>query len=154
MHYDILMTVVSVDFIHEINLNKDECDEVVIRFVCKTPLNESDTCAMICRYFIEVYFDEDSDDVFIHNNNMSEMRGVIRAMPSDNSLNLTVGECVIPIDSKLVGELKTGVYHSDIDEVDAKTMVENQLGDLFDKEGNLIIHESAGRTPHETITRH
>lgn len=135
----ILMTVVSVELIYEINLSKSGCDEIIIKFTCETPLNESDTCFMISRYFSdEVYFDESDYDAFIRKDSFSEMRGIIRVMPTENNLRVKTGGCIIPILPEVIEEIKSGAY--DPDNEDIEKMVKRQCGDLFDKKGNLIIH--------------
>ncbi|MEL0579104.1 hypothetical protein AACK17_11150 [Pectobacterium punjabense] len=137
----ILMTVVSVELIYEINLSKSDCDEIIIKFTCETPLNESDTCFMISRYFSdEAYFDESDYNAFIRKDSVSEMRGVIRVMPTENNLRVKTGEYIIPIPPELIEEIKSGYYDPDNDNEDIGKIVERQFGSLFDKKGNLIIH--------------
>lgn len=136
---DILMTVLSVDLTYKLNNSKSDLEEIIIKFTCETPLNESDTCFMISRYFSdEIYFDESDYDAFIRKGSISEMRGVIRVMPVESNLKVKTGECFIPIIPELIEEIKSGAY--DADNEDIEKMVQRQFGDLFDKEGNLIIH--------------
>ncbi|RJL50215.1 hypothetical protein D5071_14465 [Pectobacterium carotovorum] len=128
------MTVVSVELIYGINLSKSDCDEIIIKFTCETPLNESDTCLMINRYFSdEVYFNESDYDVFIRKGSVSEMRGIIRVMPTENNLRVKAGEYIIPILPELIEEIKSGVYDPDNDNEDIEKIVERQFGNLFDK---------------------
>lgn len=137
--YQISMDIKEVMFVRENNLEANECIEVVVKFVCETPLNEFDTCTMINLYFDDVYFDVSDDDTFIKKGNVYEMGGIIIADPSEKSLALTVGKCIIPITDNMIDELKTGVYNADPAYFDVKKVVKNRFGDLFDKDGNLII---------------
>ncbi|MCL6392529.1 hypothetical protein EXT73_18900 [Pectobacterium atrosepticum] len=130
----ILITVVSVELIYAINLSKSDCDEIIIKFTCETPLNESDTCFMISRYFSdEIYFNESDYDAFIRKGSVSEMRGIIRLMPTENNLRVKIGEYIIPIIPELIEEIKSGVYDPDNDNEDIEKIVERQFGSLFDK---------------------
>ncbi|TGB53560.1 hypothetical protein CRI69_25350 [Escherichia sp. E4742] len=65
--YHILMEIKAVRYIRDIVLDsEDDYVDIMVHYRCKTPLNESDTCAMICRYFESVYFDDKAGgDYFI-----------------------------------------------------------------------------------------
>lgn len=64
IHY-ILMNIESLEYIREISdLPAGGYDEIVLKFVCETPLTESDTCEMIYRYFGDVFFNENDDDFY------------------------------------------------------------------------------------------
>ncbi|EBR5147510.1 hypothetical protein HBZ99_004078 [Salmonella enterica subsp. enterica] len=54
-HY-ILMNIQSLEYIREsADLSENGYDEVLLKFVCETPLTELDTCEMIYRYFGDVF---------------------------------------------------------------------------------------------------
>ncbi len=54
-----------IRYIRDIVLDSDnDYTEIIVHYRCKTPLNEFDTCAMICRYFESVYFEDESGETF------------------------------------------------------------------------------------------
>ncbi len=60
--YHILMEIKAVRYIRDIVLDSEnDYTDIMVHYRCKTPLSESDTCAMICRYFESVYFDDEVD---------------------------------------------------------------------------------------------
>lgn len=138
MSYCILMKIESLEFIRESNPDADGYDEAVLKFVCETPLNEYDTCEMICRYFGDVHFDESDDDFFIRKGGVYEMGGILSVIPPINVPELKTGEFIIPVIPELAGELEGGIYDADTP-VDVSKIVKRRFGDLFDKNGNLII---------------
>ncbi|MBZ9086178.1 hypothetical protein H5T23_19775 [Escherichia coli] len=65
MMYHILMEIKRIRYIRDIVLDSDnDYTEIIVHYRCKTPLNEFDTCAMICRYFESVYFEDESEETF------------------------------------------------------------------------------------------
>lgn len=138
MRDDILMMVVSIKPVYEIILGSDECSEVIISFKCVTPLGESDTCAMLARYFGDIYFEEGDDDAFIPKGGVFDMHGVIRVPPSEKTELIAGAEFSIPISSSLTRQLISQEYDVEGKE-SVNEMVDNWIGDLFDKQGNLII---------------
>ncbi|EHE6023152.1 hypothetical protein JMS36_004692 [Salmonella enterica] len=63
MAHCILMDIESLEYIREsADLPGNGYDEVLLTFVCETPLTELDTCEMIYRYFGYVFFNEKDDD--------------------------------------------------------------------------------------------
>ncbi|EBR4566345.1 TPA: hypothetical protein ACS50C_004936 [Salmonella enterica] len=141
IHY-ILMNIESLEYIRESSdLPAGGYDEIVLKFVCETPLTESDTCEMIYRYFGDVFFNENDDDFFIRKGKVSEMGGIISVIPHVNYPELKTGECIIPVIPELVSELDAGTYDPDYGSVNVKKIVERQFGDLFDEKGNLMIHK-------------
>lgn len=140
-HY-ILMNIESLEYIRESSdLPAGGYDEIVLKFVCETPLTESDTCEMIYRYFGDVFFNENDDDFFIRKGKVSEMGGVISVIPPVNVSGLKTGGCIIPVIPELVSELDTGEYDPDYGSANVKKIVERQFGDLFDEKGDLIVHK-------------
>ncbi|MGP1067248.1 hypothetical protein ACJ8LR_26105 [Serratia sp. CY56810] len=137
MRDDILMTVVSIKPVYEIILGSDECSELVINFKCVTPLGESDTCAMLARYFGDIYFEEGSDDAFIPKGGVFDMHGVIRVPPSEKTELIAGTEFSIPISATLLQSLKSQTYSAD----DNGESMDNWFGDLFDENNNLIIKD-------------
>lgn len=117
----------------------------MVHYRCKTPLSESDTCAMICRYFESVYFDDEAGgDYFIPKTTAvelwSEMGGVLRCKPDHRSLSLKVDNTVIiPVIPEIVYALQNGTYDSDSSDITSS--VNTWFGDLFDDNGDLIIHK-------------
>ncbi|HFF9829677.1 hypothetical protein V6307_11090 [Serratia marcescens] len=136
MRDDILMTVVSIKPVYEIILGSDECSEVIINFKCVTPLGESDTCAMLARYFGDIYFEEGNDDAFIHKEGVFDMRGVIRVPPSEKTELIAGTEFSIPISSTLLQSLTSQTYNAD----DNAASMDNWFGDLFDKNNKLMTN--------------
>lgn len=140
-HY-ILMNIESLEYIREsADLPENGYDEVLLKFVCETPLTEVDTCEMIYRYFGDVFFNENDDDFFIRKGKVSEMGGVISVIPPVNVSGLKTGECIIPVIPDLASELDSGKYDPDYGSANVKKIVERQFGDLFDEKGKLIIHK-------------
>ncbi|EFD1060452.1 hypothetical protein RCO01_16855 [Escherichia coli] len=146
MMYHILMEIKAVRYIRDIVLDsEDDYADIMVHYCCKTPLNESDTCAMICRYFESVYFDSEAGgDYFIPKTTVvelwSEMGGVLRCKPDHRSLSLKADNTVIiPVIPEIVYALKNGTY--DPDSSDITSSVNTWFGDLFDDNGELIIHE-------------
>lgn len=140
MRYDILMKITSIKPVYEIILEGNQCSEIVIAFNCETPLSESDTCAMLVRYFDNVYFEDDEHDTFTPKGDIFEMTGIIRVPPSEKTVHLNKEELIIPITTKLARQLISQNYNAR-SEKDVKGMVDNWIGDLFDKKGNLIINK-------------
>ncbi|ELQ9312117.1 hypothetical protein R3D73_005163 [Serratia marcescens] len=138
MRYDILMKIKSVKQVDEVSLTEAECGDVVIAFECETPLNEWDTCAMMGRYFNDVYFEETDSDSFSRKGDVFVMTGVIRVPLSDKTQSLSESEITIPISSRLTHQLISQEYDAERKE-SVKERVDNWIGDLFDKQGNLII---------------
>lgn len=142
MAHCILMNIESLEYISEsTDLPENGYDEVLLKFVCVTPLTELDTCEMIYRYFGDVFFNENDDDFFIRKGNVSEMGGIISVIPPVNVPELKTGECIIPVIPELVSELDTGEYDPDYGSANVKKIVERQFGDLFDEKGELIVHK-------------
>lgn len=140
-HY-ILMNIESLEYIREsADLPENGYDEVLLKFVCETPLTELDTCEMIYRYFGDVFFNENDDDFFIRKGKVSEMGGVISVIPPVNVSGLKTGGCIIPVIPELASELDSGKYDPDYGSANVKKIVERQFGYLFDEKGNLIIHK-------------
>ncbi|WP_232043335.1 hypothetical protein [Serratia marcescens] len=137
MRDDISMTVVSIKPVYEIILGSDECSEFVINFKCVTPLGESDTCAMLARYFGDIYFEEGNDDAFIPKGGVFDMHGVIRVPPSEKTELIAGTEFSIPISATLLQSLKSQTYSAD----DNGESMDNWFGDLFDENNNLIIKD-------------
>ena len=144
--YHILMEIKAVRYIRDIVLDsEDDYADIMVHYRCKTPLNESDTCAMICRYFESVYFDDEAGgDYFIPKTTAvelwSEMGGVLRCKPDHRSLSLKVDNTVIiPVIPEIVYALQNGTYDSDSSDITSS--VNTWFGDLFDDNGDLIIHE-------------
>lgn len=140
MRYDILMKVTSVKPVYEIILEGNQCSEIVIAFNCETPLSESDTCAMLARYFDNVYFEDNEHDTFTQKGDIFEMTGVIRVPPSEKTVHLNKGEVIIPITTRLTHQLMSQEYNAWSEE-NVNGMVDNWTGDLFNKKGNLIINK-------------
>ncbi|HFO6440875.1 TPA: hypothetical protein ACHKTP_005177 [Escherichia coli] len=143
MMYHILMEIKRIRYIRDIVLDSDnDYTEIIVHYRCKTPLNEFDTCAMICRYFESVYFEDESGETFFTPKKTvvelwSEMVGVIRCRPDSRSLSLKPGnEIIIPIIYEIEDKLRSGKY--DPDEFDTEVFVRTWLGDLFDQEGNIL----------------
>ncbi|HCQ8393247.1 TPA: hypothetical protein OMD89_004026 [Klebsiella oxytoca] len=134
------MNVISVKPVYEIILDSKQCSEIVIAFECETPLGESDTCAMLARYFDNVYFEDDDNDTFMPKGDIFEMTGVIRVPPSGKMVHLNKGELIIPITTRLTHQLMSQEYNTR-SEGNVREMVDNWIGDLFDKKGNLIINK-------------
>ncbi|HCM1918391.1 TPA: hypothetical protein N3A33_004400 [Salmonella enterica subsp. salamae serovar 28:r:e,n,z15] len=142
MAHCILMNIESLEYIREsADLPENGYDEVLLKFVCETPLTELDTCEMIYRYFGDVFFNENDDDFFIRKGNVSEMGSIISVIPPVNVPELKTGECIIPVIPELVSELDTGEYDPDYGSANVKKIVERQFGDLFDEKGELIVHK-------------
>ncbi|EAB7739593.1 hypothetical protein B5864_13740 [Salmonella enterica] len=142
MAHCILMNIESLEYIREsADLPENGYDEVLLKFVCETPLTELDTCEMIYRYFGDVFFNENNDDFFIRKGKVSEMGGIISVIPPVNVPELKTGECIIPVIPELVSELDTGEYDPDYGSANVKKIVERQFGDLFDGKGELIVHK-------------
>lgn len=144
--YHILMEIKAVRYIRDIVLDSEnDYTDIMVHYRCKTPLSESDTCAMICRYFESVYFDDEAgSDYFIPKTTAvelwSEMGGVLRCNPDRRSLSLKADNTVIiPVIPEIVHALKNGTY--DPDSSDITSSVNTWFGDLFDDNGELIIHE-------------
>lgn len=144
--YHILMEIKAVRYIRDIVLDSEsDYTDIMVHYRCKTPLSESDTCAMICRYFESVYFDDEAGgDYFIPKTTAvelwSEMGGVLRCKPDHRSLSLKVDNTVIiPVIPEIVYALKNGTYDSDSSDITSS--VNTWFGDLFDDNGDLIIHE-------------
>lgn len=113
--YHILMEIKAVRYIRDIVLDSEnDYTDIMVHYRCKTPLSESDTCAMICRYFESVYFDDEAGgDFFIPKTTAvelwSEMGGVLRCKPDHRSLSLKVDNTVIiPVIPEIVYALKMG----------------------------------------------
>lgn len=70
----------------------------------------------------------------------SEMGGVLRCKPDHRSLSLKVDNTVIiPVIPEIVYALQNGTY--DPDSSDITSSVNTWFGDLFDDNGDLIIHK-------------
>ncbi|EFJ2983261.1 hypothetical protein G8G22_004859 [Escherichia coli] len=146
MMYHILMEIKAVRYIRDIVLDSEnDYTDIMVHYRCKTPLSESDTCAMICRYFESVYFDDEAGgDYFIPKTTAvelwSEMGGVLRCKPDHRSLSLKVDNTVIIlVIPEIVYALKNGTY--DPISSDITSSVNTWFGDLFDDNGDLIIHK-------------
>ncbi|HAG7093012.1 TPA: hypothetical protein ACGJUX_000552 [Escherichia coli] len=146
MMYHILMEIKAVRYIRDIVLDSEnDYTDIMVHYRCKTPLSESDTCAMICRYFESVYFDDEAGgDYFIPKTTAvelwSEMGGVLRCKPDHRSLSLKVDNTVIiPVIPEIVYALQNGTYDSDSSDITSS--VNTWFGDLFDDNGDLIIHK-------------
>ncbi len=144
--YHILMEIKAVRYIRDIVLDSEnDYTDIMVHYRCKTPLSESDTCAMICRYFESVYFDDEAGgDYFIPKTTAvelwSEMGGVLRCKPDHRSLSLKVDNTVIiPVIPEIVYALQNGTYDSDSSDITSS--VNTWFGDLFDDNGDLIIHK-------------
>ncbi len=137
MRDDILMKVVSIKPVYEIILGSDKCSEVIINFKCVTPLGESDTCAMLARYFGDIYFEEGKDDAFIPKEGVFDMHGVIRVPPSEKTELIVGTEFSIPVSATLLQSLNSQTYSAD----DNGVSMDNWFGDLFDKNNNLITKD-------------
>ena len=144
--YHILMEIKAVRYIRDIVLDSEnDYTDTMVHYRCKTPLSESDTCAMICRYFESVYFDDEAGgDYFIPKTTAvelwSEMGGVLRCKPDHRSLSLKVDNTVIiPVIPEIVYALQNGTYDSDSSDITSS--VNTWFGDLFDDNGDLIIHK-------------
>lgn len=138
MRYDILMKIKSVKQVDEVSLTDKMCGDVVIVFECETPLNEWDTCAMMSRHFNDVYFEETDSDSFSRKGDVFVMTGMIRVPLSEKTQNFSEHEITIPITSRLTHQLISQEYDAERKE-SVKERVDNWIGDLFDKQGNLII---------------
>jgi len=66
------------------------------------------------------------------------MHGVIRVPPSEKTELIAGAEFSIPISSSLTRQLISQEYDAEGKE-SVNEMVDNWIGDLFDKQGNLII---------------
>ncbi|WP_099350886.1 hypothetical protein [Erwinia amylovora] len=130
MRYDIYMKVISVKPIHEITLGDDKCIEVIIDFECETPLGESDTCAMLARYFDDIYFEESDEDSFDAKGDIFCMRGVIKVPYSEKSDLVCNSEITIPISSSLKKSLALNSYIPE----DIRSNVISWIGGLTDEE--------------------
>ncbi|EFB8330947.1 hypothetical protein ACU8C1_004039 [Escherichia coli] len=146
MMYHILMEIKAVRYIRDIVLDSEnDYTDIMVHYRCKTPLSESDTCAMICRYFESVYFDDEAGgDYFIPKTTAvelwSEMGGVLRCKPDHRSLSLKVDNTVIiPVIPEIVYALQNGTYAPDSSDITSS--VNTWFGDLFDDNGDLIIHK-------------
>ncbi len=144
--YHILMEIKAVRYIRDIVLDSEnDYTDIMVHYRCKTPLSESDTCAMICRYFESVYFDDEAGgDYFIPKTTAvelwSEMGGGLRCKPDHRSLSLKVDNTVIiPVIPEIVYALQNGTYDSDSSDITSS--VNTWFGDLFDDNGDLIIHK-------------
>lgn len=144
--YHILMEIKAVRYIRDIVLDSEnDYTDIMVHYRCKTPLSESDTCAMICRYFESVYFDDEAGgDYFIPKTTAvelwSEMGGVLRCKPDHRSLSLKVDNTVIiPVIPEIVYALQNGTYAPDSSDITSS--VNTWFGDLFDDNGDLIIHK-------------
>ena len=144
--YHILMEIKAVRYIRDIVLDSEnDYTDIMVHYRCKTPLSESDTCAMICRQFESVYFDDEAGgDYFIPKTTAvelwSEMGGVLRCKPDHRSLSLKVDNTVIiPVIPEIVYALQNGTYDSDSSDITSS--VNTWFGDLFDDNGDLIIHK-------------
>ena len=113
MRHNILMKIKSVKQVDEISLTDAECGDVVITFECETPLKESDTCAMMGRYFNDVYFEETDGDSFSRKGDVFVMTGVIRVPLSDKTQSLSESEITIPISSRLTRQLISQEYDAE-----------------------------------------
>ncbi|ENE18507.1 hypothetical protein ECP03047993_5642 [Escherichia coli P0304799.3] len=140
------MEIKAVRYIRDIVLDSEnDYTDIMVHYRCKTPLSESDTCAMICRYFESVYFDDEAGgDYFIPKTTAvelwSEMGGVLRCKPDHRSLSLKVDNTVIiPVIPEIVYALQNGTYDSDSSDITSS--VNTWFGDLFDDNGDLIIHK-------------
>ncbi|TNL05287.1 hypothetical protein CYD30_22640 [Kosakonia cowanii] len=137
MRDDILMKVLSIKPVYEIILGIDECSEVIINFKCVTPLGEYDTCAMLARYFGDIYFEEGNDDSFIPKGGVFDMHGVIRVPPSEKTELIAGAEFLIPISATLLQSLNSQTYSAD----DNGVSMDSWFGDLFDENNNSIIKD-------------
>ncbi|MGR7122086.1 hypothetical protein ACU62C_22530 [Klebsiella aerogenes] len=59
------MKIEQVECVYDEPVHDNNAGDIFITFLCKTPLNETDTCEMICRYYNGGYFEETENDSFL-----------------------------------------------------------------------------------------
>ncbi|MEL7631342.1 hypothetical protein AAGW04_20435 [Pectobacterium aroidearum] len=134
MNYDILMKISDVKAVKEISINDNAASEIVVTFSCETPFSESDTCAMICRHYND---GGDFNTVFFQRGKFFDVTGIFSLYESENITNVQPGSFVIQVTSELAEKLKKDDHNVDCENVDINAW----LGDLFDKDGSLIMHD-------------